>query len=65
MSQKGSSNRPIYTKFKQEHNPATALYAINVDEGWRSWILCCDMYEWVADELISRLSAYPKEWPDA
>lgn len=48
---------PIYTKFLQtEHGgPATALYGITCDEGWRSSIICADMYEWAADWLLTVL----------
>jgi hypothetical protein len=62
MSTQGSPTRPIYSKFKQDNDSATNFYSINVDEGWRSWILCTGMYEWAANQLLERLRAYPKEW---
>jgi hypothetical protein len=69
----GSPKNPVYTKRLQtENGPGTNMFSIHVDEGWASWILCCDMYEWAADELIKRLDVHPiikrldlqpKEWP--
>jgi hypothetical protein len=53
---------PTYSKFKQDDGAATALYAISVDEGWRSWILCTDMREGVADQLLVRLRATGGGW---
>jgi hypothetical protein len=56
MGKDGTPTGPVYTKVKQDDGAATALYFINVDEGWRSWILCGDMYEWAADQLIEKLA---------
>ena len=53
---------PLYSKFKQDDGKATSLYGISVDEGWRSWILCADMYEDVADQLLEVLRASGKTW---
>lgn len=64
--QRGAPDAPVYTKFKQDEPAATQFWGINVDEGWRSWILCTDMYEWAADDLLRRLRAAPAErWPHA
>jgi hypothetical protein len=55
--------RPEYRKQKQDDGKATALYMIIVDEGWREWILCTDMYEWAADGLLEVLRASGRTWP--
>lgn len=59
---KGTEKIPVYSKFRQEGPVASGFYSIEVNEGWRSWILCSDMYEWAADDLIARLTEHPKEW---
>ena len=63
---------PVYSKFRHgncqhtESNPTiptgTQFWGIQVNEGWRSWILCCDMYEWAADELLKRLREANGPW---
>ncbi len=62
MGREGSSNRPLYSKMLQDDGYATPRYMITVDEGWRIWILCENMYESIADQLLERLRAYPQEW---
>ncbi len=62
MSPQGSPERPLYNKQAQD-GKATQLYMIVVDEGWRSWILCTDMYEWAADGLLEILRASGHRWP--
>jgi hypothetical protein len=61
--------RPVYSKFT--HDPcahveasasATTVWGIQVNEGWRSWILCSGMYEWAADDLLARLRETNREW---
>lgn len=60
---------PEYRVMRQGDRPdravdqGTALYMIVVDEGWRSWILCTDMYEWAALGLVDVLRASGKVWP--
>jgi len=54
--------QPEYSKFKQDDGAATEHWSIQVDEGWRSWILCSDMYEWAAEQLLDRLRASSGEW---
>lgn len=63
-SKVATPERPQYSKFPQDQFDVlgTQLWAINVDEGWRSWILCCDMYECVADQLLERLRADKGGW---
>lgn len=61
----GTPEEPTYSKFKQDDGSATQFWGINVDEGWRSWILCTDMYEWAADELLARLRENNRRWPGA
>ena len=65
-------NVPVYNKFT--HDPcqhakasasATTNWGIQVNEGWRSWILCTGMYEWAADELLARLRENNRRWPHA
>ncbi len=60
----GSVAIPEYRKFKQDDSSATANYGITVYEGWRSWILCTNMYESKADELLERLRENNKPWKD-
>lgn len=57
--------RPEYSKFKQDEPSATQFWGIQVDEGWRSWILCTGMYEWAADDLLERLREHNKPWRGA
>ena len=67
MNEQSTPDVPVYTKFPQEskHVGGTHFWAINVDEGWRSWILCTGMYEWAADELLARLRESKRRWPHA
>lgn len=60
----GTPDAPLYSKFKlkQDELNATSLWAIQVNEGWRSWILCIGMYEWAADELLERLRESNRRW---
>jgi hypothetical protein len=64
----GTPDKPLYRKQRQSERPdravdqGTALYMITVDEGWRSWILCTDMYKWAADELLERLRESNRRW---
>lgn len=64
MGADGTPREPSYSKFKQDDGGATQFYGISVDEGWRSWILCADMYEWAADQMIARLNErkQPRCW---
>lgn len=62
MGMEGSPEAPVYSKFAQQDSGATQFYGITVDEGWRSWILCTDMYEWSADQLLERLKASLGGW---
>jgi hypothetical protein len=60
---------PIYAKIQQERQerggaagharPATPLYIITCDEGWRLSIVCDGMYEWAADWLLGVLGRQP------
>lgn len=58
MSLEATSEKPIYRKVHQEHG-ATDWYFIVCDEGWRQSIVCCDMYEYVADWLLGVLGQTP------
>lgn len=58
----GTPGAPVYRKFKQGAGVATGFWGITVDEGWREWILCCDMYEWAADQLLSVLRSSDVKW---
>lgn len=55
----GSTEKPIYAKLLQGGESATHLYMITVDEGWRTSIVCTDMYEEVADWLLGVLAGQP------
>jgi len=71
--------KPWYNKFPQDEKPqiyasesleverptGTQFWGIQVDEGWRSWILCTNMYEWAADDLLARLREHNKPWQSA
>jgi len=68
-SKTATPERPGYGKF--QHDPcvhveasqsATSVFGIQVDEGWRSWILCSNMYEWAADQLLEVLRASDATW---
>jgi hypothetical protein len=59
MSPLGSPERPLYTKVKQDNDDATKMYMIIVDEGWRTYILCSEMYGWAADWLLHQLAHRP------
>lgn len=59
MSEEATVSNPIYRKVAQDHCGATTLYMITCDEGWRSSIVCCDMYEHVADWMLERLGRHP------
>jgi hypothetical protein len=50
---------PIYTKVRQDKPAGTAFWLISCDEGWRTSIVCCDMYEWAADWLLGVLGRQP------
>jgi hypothetical protein len=62
MSRDGSSEEPCYAKLKQNDPAATSMFMITVDEGWRTWILCTDMYEWSADQLLDILNTSYHKW---
>lgn len=62
----GTPEKPTYRKQLVQiarTARATDMYMIVVDEGWRSWILCTDMYEWAADHLLAVLRASGTKWP--
>jgi hypothetical protein len=59
MSPAGTPERPVYTKVKQVPGGATNMFVITVDEGWRSSILCVDLYGWAADWLIEQIQGRP------
>lgn len=69
-SKAATPEKPQYSKFR--HDPclhvkaaesAGTFWGIQVDEGWRSWILCSNMYEWAADGLLEVLEKSEKVWP--
>jgi hypothetical protein len=76
---RATPGRPWYSKFPQDASPqiraaesvevqrptGTQFWAIQVDEGWRSWILCTGMYEWAADDLLARLREHNRPWRGA
>lgn len=63
MGMEGTEEKPVYTKFKQDNNnKATSMFGIQVAEGWRSWILCTNMYENKADQLLELLKTSNKKW---
>lgn len=62
-----SPEKPQYRKQRQDDDKAsrmaTQMFMIVVDEGWRTWILCTDMYEWAADGLLAVLERSGATWP--
>lgn len=62
---RATPGRPLYSKFKQDEPSETQFWFIEVDEGWKSWILCTGMYEWAADDLLARLREHNKPWKGA
>jgi hypothetical protein len=52
-----SPESPVYAKRRQ---PDTGnFWMITCDEGWRSLIVCTDMYENVADWLLGIIDGQP------
>lgn len=62
LKYEGNCGCPKFDVVEQEYsehyadNPGTTRYMIVVDEGWRSYILCSDMYEDKAEWLAGLLS---------
>ena len=56
-----TTEEPVYAKFQQRREDGTpsSFWATTCDEGWRSSIICTDMYEWVADWLLTLLERRP------
>jgi hypothetical protein len=59
MAEQPTPETPRYAKMLQQPAGATKLYMITVDEGWRSTVVCGDMYEWAADWLVDQLQGKP------
>lgn len=60
----GTPEQPIYKKVRQSGpvgapEPATTVFMVTCDEGWRSSIVCTDMYEWAADWLVEQIQGKP------
>lgn len=51
-----SPEQPVYRKVQQQDS---RLWMITVDEGWRTSIVCGDMYEYAADWLLGILGRKP------
>lgn len=56
-----SEEHPVYAVTRQGGG-STRFYMITVDEGWRSWILCTDMYLWAAEQLLAVLQTSGHRW---
>jgi hypothetical protein len=56
MSPDATPQKPIYSKQQQE---GQGMFMITCDEGWRTSIVCTDMYEWAADWLLGVLGNRP------
>ncbi len=63
QAKEATSEKPQYRKQRVENGYATKLFMVVVDEGWRTWTLCTDMYEWAADRLIEFLEKSGATWP--
>lgn len=57
-SKTATPEHPEYRKVEEEHG-ATPTFMIVCDEGWRESIVCCKMYEAVADWLVMILHDRP------
>lgn len=51
--------RPFYGVQLQDSEGATKRYMIICNEGWRSSIVCEDMYGWAATWLVNILQGRP------
>lgn len=54
-----SPEQPVYRRLHQGNDGATKLFMITCDEGWRSSIVCTDMYDWAAEWLVGVLGRKP------
>lgn len=54
-----TADSPIYHKVEEDKGGATKTYMIVCNEGWRESIVCCSMYDWVADWLLSIVQSRP------
>jgi hypothetical protein len=52
-----SEEHPLY-KVEQQ-GETHHLFAVTVDEGWRSTIVCSGMYRWAAEWLVTQLQGKP------
>ena len=52
-----SPEHPIYKKVKGDNH--SNFWMITCDEGWRTLIVCTDLYENVADWLVDILGRIP------
>lgn len=59
MTDQPTPETPVYSKALQADSGATPMYSIHCDEGWRSSIVCADMYEWAADWVLGVLGRRP------
>ena len=51
-----TAENPRYSMFPASvSGSGRRIMGINVDEGWRSWILCFGVEEWAAGQLLARL----------
>jgi hypothetical protein len=58
-----SPEHPVYRKVAQNDSGATTRFMIICDEGWRTLIVCEDMYIWGADWLLGILGRQPYGTP--
>jgi hypothetical protein len=58
---KGTPEQPFYEAVKQTSEPGdhTDFWMISCDEGWRTSIVCTDMYRWAADWLVNLIQGQP------
>lgn len=59
MGERGSTEKPFYQKVPQGDGSATKMFMVTVDEGWRSSVVCSDMYGWAASWLVDQLQGKP------
>lgn len=59
MSEEPTPAAPIYKTMEQDDDYATKRYMIVCDEGWRTSIVCENMYRWVAEWMVNLLGRTP------
>lgn len=60
MTAKPTPEYPLYEVVPQvDEDGATKFFMVTCNEGWRSSIVCTDMYEWTARWLVDQIQGRP------